>query len=279
MDSNIEHIIKNYQYFELNEAQKKLISEWAENSDEFEALQSTLLATDQFVEVQKEDINPVVKQRLDVRFAEKHNQTRLTWYNKLWFFLWPRESPIYKRPLIHFASICLIVVISIQLFPDVKKQQLAMNDVKTNEKQEVEEVLDSKPENKSNIESNVERSDESAKAEQERVIKDEIELKNIRKSEDRLADKSAETLNNQGWELTEQQAPSAADRRSISVEEVADDQPLALKDKERRDMDYDKSDITVNALEQVNVDRLASVNKEYKKVSSVETLDLLTALY
>lgn len=283
MDNNIEHIIKNHHYFELNNAQKKLISEWAENSDEFEALKNTLLATDQFVESQKEDINPVIKQRLDVRFAEKHNQTRLAWYNKIWFFLWPKESPIYKRPLIQFATICLIVVFSIPFFPDFKKQQLAMNEVKTSEKQIVEEELESNSENKSDIKSETDLPNEDLEAEQNPIIEDNVEMVDSRKGESESiyesADKLAERQNNQGWELNEEETAPAIESLSESGQADFDDEPIALKDQEQRYLDSDKSDVTMSKLGQASLDRLSSGDKKHKKVDTKETLNLLTALY
>jgi hypothetical protein len=275
MDSKIEHIIKNYQYFELDEAQKKLIADWAENSDEFEALQSTLLVTDQFVKSQEDDLNPTIKQRLDVRFAEKHDHHRLVWYNKLWLFLWPNESPFYKRPLIQFAAICLVIVSTIPFFPDVRKQQLAMNDVKTNEKVEDEEKVSTKNEEVL-LEEPI---DEVSEAEQEQSTENEMEVSNNRNAETKDADESILKANQEGWKLNEEQVAFGSDSRSAGTEDALEDVPNETY-REEVSYSYDEKDRAAPAIESLSIKSLMmDAEAPIKKVETKETIDLLTALY
>ncbi|MDX1653135.1 MAG: hypothetical protein R3277_11615 [Brumimicrobium sp.] len=133
MDERIEYIIRNFSFSQLTENQKELISEWAENSDEFEALKMSLTASDSLKKSLEQELNPVIKQRLDVRFAEKYNHQRLAWYNRLFLFLWPENTPIYKKPLVQFASIALLTVITVQLIPEQTKQKLAFREPDKNE--------------------------------------------------------------------------------------------------------------------------------------------------
>lgn len=275
MDTKVEYIIKNYQYFELDEAQKELIVHWAENSDEFEALQNTLLATDHFVESQKEDLNPTIKQRLDVRFAEKHDQTRLVWYNKLWLFLWPGESAFYKRPLIQFAAICLIVAITIPFFPDISQQQLAMNDVKMNDEERTEESEQTKQEE----ESLPEEADKTSLIEEKEIAEEESNLSDNKSVETLSEDESVSTTNQEGWRLNEERSLAGVESRLENSKDALDDVSNIAEDQEETNSYIDKSDMDVLVLEQDRMNRQAKDAEVPKKVETKETLDLLTALY
>lgn len=274
MEKNIEHIIKNYQYFELDEAQKELISKWAENSDEFDALKLTLVSADEFSQSMNDSLNPTIKQRLDVRFAEKHNQQRLVWYNKLWTFLWPNESPFYKRPLIQFATICLIAVFTIPFFPSVNDQRLALNE--TGEKEEKNRIdreveKSSKPEEKTK-DIKVETESLSAKEAEEKVKKPEV------KSNEQI-----ESFNKdqKGWNLNQDRVSekSGAEMPSEKPSEILDEVIIESK------TDKDASFYSDSELEDQPVARSNFANRELKEaetpknVQVEETLDLITALY
>jgi len=276
MDSKIEHIIKNYQYFELDESQKNLISDWAENSDEFEALQNTLLATDKFVKSLEEGLNPTIKQRLDVRFAEKYNKSRLVWYNKLWFFLWPNESPFYKRPLIQFAAICLVVALTIPFFPDFKQPQLAMNDIKTEEKVEDKNKSNTIPEEKPMKE--IESTDEIAETKREGNIPEVGKLDDSKVEEIDANQQSVISSKEEGWKLNEEQTMAGIESKSQGSANARKDIPSMAEDQEEVSF-YDKLDVDAPALKQISANRLEESAGTPKKVEVKETLDLLTALY
>lgn len=275
MERNVEHIIKNYQYFELNEAQKDLISEWAKNSDEFEALQNTLLASEQFVQSEKEDLNPVIKQRLDVRFAEKHDQNRLVWYNKLWIFLWPNESPFYKRPLIQFGAICLIIAITIPLFPDVNQPKLAMNDVEMDDKEGIEEKEMIQPKE----ESLNEDVDKKSVLEEKEIVKEESNLRNNKSAEILVENEPVATPNQKGWKLNEERSMAGAESRPEKSQDALKDIPQIAEDQVDANYNYDKSEMDAPAIEQLSANRLAENVEVPKKVETKETLGFLTALY
>lgn len=281
MESNIKHIIKNYQYFELDEAQKEMISEWASNGDEFDALKRTFIATDAIGE---QEINPTIKQRLDVRFAEKYNNERLVWYNKLWLFLWPSDVSLYRRPLVQFAAICLIAVLTIPFFPNIKNQQLAMNE------QEGKELVDEQKEEEELVPSK----DDADNAQQEIEIGIDENNALAETSEDNVVEEPFEISEEQkGWQLKSGQEEGFDDNKfgtegsvtqSRKDTERLDDLELA-KD---RDKDYSTdylgaadSDMPVAgniAPAGVSSDSRAD-SRARKKVEVEETIDLLTALY
>lgn len=275
MDSKIEYIIKNFEYYELDDTQKELIVDWAENSDEFEALQNTLLATDQFVQSQESELNPTIKQRLDVRFNEKHNQKRLVWYNKLWVFLWPNDSPFYKRPLIQFAAICLIVAITIPFFPDISQPQLAMNDKKQEEKLNDEEKVSTSQKEESVVEGkNAEDLDLTE-------IKEKPEVESNLEDGENEASSPNEQMpvseNQEGWRLNEENTMADVESRSERERnESLDDSKEVLKE----DSYYSgTADTDAPALDELSMNRKAKDLETPKKVDTKETLDLLTALY
>lgn len=277
MESNIKHIIKNYQYFELDEAQKEMISEWASNGDEFDALKRTFIATDAIGE---QEINPTIKQRLDVRFAEKYNNERLVWYNKLWLFLWPSDVSLYRRPLVQFAAICLIAVLTIPFFPNIKNQQLAMNE------QEGKELVDEQKEEEELVPSK----DDADNAQQEIEIGIDENNALAETSEDNVVEEPFEISEEQkGWQLKSGQEEGFDDNKfgtegsvtqSRKDTERLDDLELA-KDRDKEDgTDYlGAADSDMPVAGNIAPAGVSSGSRARKKVEVEETIDLLTALY
>ncbi|PHR47642.1 MAG: hypothetical protein COA32_06715 [Fluviicola sp.] len=280
MENNIKNIIENYQYFELNEAQKDLISDWASSSDEFDALKRTFIATDAIGE---REINPTIKQRLDVRFAEKYNNNRLVWYNKLWVFLWPNEVPFYKRPLVQFTAVCLITMFTIPFFPNLKKEQLAMNE--TEQKDDVEE-------NKTEGKRTADKSESEIVEVKE---KEEIEAQDaLTKSLDEDANQMSEKLAQEqtGWSLSENEeaekfaesevfSGSIADQKGQTTERLDDSEPSKpVVAEENLSNDYYATDFDATIEESISSNRKSKdIIEVRKKVEVEETIDLLTALY
>ncbi len=136
MDKEIENIIKSKRFIELNDRERKLIQKWAGSEDEFNQMKSVFLATAVFKKEQVKDLNPTIKQRLDVRFKEKYNKQRLVWYNKLWLFLWPEDANIIKKPLLQLAAVGAIVLMAAPflLQDNTSQKRLAVNENPSEEK-------------------------------------------------------------------------------------------------------------------------------------------------
>ena len=280
MENNIKNIIKNYQYFELNEAQKELISDWASNTDEFDALKRTFIATDAIGE---REINPTIKQRLDVRFAEKYNNNRLVWYNKLWLFLWPNEMPFYKRPLIQFAAICLIAVFTIPFFPNLEKQQLAMNETK--QKDSVEESKTEEKRTAEKSESEILEAKEKEEGDNQDALTKSLEA-DANEMPKELAQEQS------GWSLSRKEdaekfagsevfSGSIADQKGQTTERLDDSEPSKpIVAEEDLSNDYYKSDFDATIEESISSNRKSKdIIEVRKKVEVEETIDLLSALY
>lgn len=275
MENHIKQIIQNYQYYELNETQKDLISKWASNSDEFDALKRTFIATEA---IGKDEVNPTIKQRLDVRFAEKHKNERLVWYNKLWFFLWPENTQIYKRPLVHFAAICLVVVFTIPFFPNLEKQQLAMND----KKQEVQQ------EEKAASDKTIERKIDSEKTEDVLIEENEAEvLVEPSKSEERAEEPQPIVEKQSGWELVDEEMSVAEDAItddfSNQRQKKSDNlDNLGLVDSRTAQGQRSEqfgSDADLPMEKKLSATSISKDAPAREMVETKETIDLLTALY
>jgi hypothetical protein len=113
MNEKIEDIIKNKSFIELTQQEKDTIKEWVENEETFNQLKLMLLSSAQLLQKEEDELNPTIKQRLNVRFAEKHNRTRLVWYNSLWTFLWPAEASLVRKPLLQLAAIGVVVAFTV----------------------------------------------------------------------------------------------------------------------------------------------------------------------
>lgn len=272
MKKNIEHIIKNYQYFELDETQKQLISKWAKNSDEFDALKLTLFSADEFSQSINESLNPTIKQRLDVRFAEKHNQQRLVWYNKLWIFLWPNESPFYKRPLIQFATICLIAVFTIPFFPSVDDQRLALNETEEKNRIDREVEKSSKPQEK------IEDLDE------EKEILNANDFNERSKVPVIMSNEQTETVNKDqsGWNLNQDRVSEKARDEMLSEQRSENLNEVVIQDSETGENAtvYYENELTDQPAVMAKLENRSLMEvKTPKKIEVEETINLLTALY
>jgi hypothetical protein len=275
MENHIKQIIQNYQYYELDETQKDLVSKWASNSDEFDALKRTFIATEA---MGKDEVNPTIKQRLDVRFAEKHKNERLVWYNKLWIFLWPEDTQLYKRPLLQFAAICLIVVFTIPFFPNLEKQQLAMNEKKQEVQQEEQAPTDKTVDRKNDSERTEDILNEEKEAE---VLVEPL------KSEERAEEPKAVVEKQSGWELVDEEMrvteDAVADDFSNQRQKKSDNlDNLGLADSraaQGQNSEQFASDADLPMEESLSASGVSKNAHVRKKVDTKETIDLLTALY
>jgi hypothetical protein len=290
MEKEIENIIKSKRYLELNESNRELIKEWVSNEDEFNQLKSVFLATDVFKNEQVSELNPTVKQRLDVRFKEKYDKERLVWYNKLWVFLWPEDVSFIKKPLLQLAAVGMIVIMvtPFLLQNNTSQKRLAAIDTPLEEKsQEVLDKSESKKEDDQNI-------DESLR-EQEKVIKtiDDIEETKVPSSEEIMTDVMSPDIADQypvmqsaSEELVYEMSDEAIDLEGADdgMERLNEEQMMKRSENDQDDALFAG---IVNKGDQVS-DRSASSKdsklgtagySSMKRVDPVKTIDLLTALY
>lgn len=286
MEKEIENIILNKSFIELDTHEKELISEWASTEDEYSQLKSVFQAADLFKERQNKELNPVIKQRLDVRFKEKYNKERLVWYNKLWLFLWPENSGIVKKPLLQLAAVglVLLIVTPFLIQNPAGNQHLAMNDQPS--KEEVVNMQDKSEE----VAQTAEKENELSQK-QDDLNSSQPEIDNLSESpvmdapsEDkdldfsRLKDVSGKNSGMSGWELNE----DSADSETRDDAFVAEDMSVADEIQQQ-----DQAVFAGAVMEQDNLsdrnfldsESRPAGSKTAKKVDPEKTIDLLTALY
>lgn len=290
MEKNIENIITSKTYLELDQKERELIREWADNEDEYNQLKSVFLATELFKEQQEEELNPTIKQRLDVRFKEKFDRERLVWYNKLWLFLWPENTGVIRKPLLQLAAVGLMVVLVAPfLFQNTSSdQRLAMNEKVTREERGVnkqEHVNDE----------NIEKQNDGELEEKQDIVIPQSELDDLEQTPQMSAPRDSKVIDSKleevkkmedreqetGWTLNNEVAESESIDESVSIESLSASDQMPEQDKDmfagsvmERDDSVD-SERTVLASESESRASYGST----KKVDPEKTIDLLTALF
>lgn len=290
MEKNIEYIIRTKSYLELRDAEREEIKEWAATEEEFNQLKTVFLSAEAFNKKQEEELNPTIKQRLDVRFQDKFNKERLVWYNKIWLFLWPEETNIVRKPLIHLVAVGLIVaMVTPFLFQnDIGNKRLAVND-KPPEEESVHHVKKEEAQDKSSESRNKQSTslpNEQRELNEPKTIADsKAEEKS---NQEALVMKDAESDNSidnidatQGWYLSDETAQS-------ETPSVDQDKLVAEDAVERDDNKNDKSadqevfagSVTRGSAEntQLSMNRKDSTISP-QKVDAKKTIKFLAALY
>jgi hypothetical protein len=286
MDKKIEHIIRTKTYLELSERERNEIEEWVQNEEEYNQLKRVFHSTDLFKEELQEDLNPTIKQRLDVRFKEKFDKRRLVWYNRLWLFLWPSETNVVRKPLFQLAAVGIAVaLVTPFLFQNgINKQQLALK-----EKSVQEEALPVKEQKlKKSTEAQGEEAEEVLSKEEEvvetvSVSKDEVIEQRRSNIDEILVMSDAEVTENDMLHDEKLDIPQVDSRLVDQVSSTGNSSATAPLES-FRDEESDKS-VFAGAAGLTNSKDFDSLNEEAEdrgsvnKVDTEKTLDLLTALY
>jgi hypothetical protein len=148
MEKELEQLIINNEYYALNAEEKASLAEWCANEDEFLQLKQVfrhlegLSASNTFVPKQE------TKRSLDDLFAAKHQKPgRVIWLNSIGVALYPKDKPLYRRPLAYAAAIGIIALLSTPFLFDntettkpelaeVQKEQQKSSTEPTRKKQE-----------------------------------------------------------------------------------------------------------------------------------------------
>lgn len=290
MEDRIEYIIKSKTFLELTAEERELIREWAKDEIEFDQLKQVFVSVEQLNNEVSAELNPTIKQRLDVRFNERFAQRRLAWYNRLRLFLWPQDVSFARKPLIHLAAIAIVIaVVSPYLFIDrLGNEQVAMIEreedaqKKSLQSEKLKDVV-----GKKNEVANEQTEQESG---QSNALEPMVNIENDRtigKQEDLLlkddkqmspAYRKSENDNlivDQGWqleseeEITEslaEEAPQKDELMEESLDQVAFSSQPAFAGAVSDEITMDDTELDTD-------------KAVMKKVDTKETIGLLTALY
>ena len=119
MKKELEQLIINKYYFELTPNEKEALHEWCATEDEFIQLKQVFEQIEGLKVSNTFSPKRETKQSLDDLFAAKHNKnTRVIWLNSIGIALYPKDKPLFQRPLAYAAAIGIIALIATPFFFD-----------------------------------------------------------------------------------------------------------------------------------------------------------------
>lgn len=259
MTKEIENIILTKRFFELNDYEKKIVSEFAESEMDFEQLKLVLTELSALKNAERPTVNKEVKSNLNVLFEKTYNQKRLVWYNKLWSLLWPEEVRFYVRPLVQFATMIVLILCVVTFVPFNQKPELAMNETPEKPiKNQLESVANEKEEK---AESPIEKLDSPAEKLEEMPVEEQLE--------------------NNGWKLSDEPTVGTTDVLASQLT----NQPTSVSSLDNSASGA-AAEIAFDVEDSFRVDEVAfsrSVTTSQPNVFSPrqypEVFDVLTALY
>ena len=257
MKKDFEKIFIEKEYSDLTIEELQELNAYNISESDFYQIQ-TLFSEMKSISDFKSEVQSELKDDLDEIFNKKHLKSHLIWYNKIWFFLWPRDSRIYAKPLIQFASLGLIIILSIKLMNFETKEVFVENKtLKSNENLvqiDSNKILEKRPDEKLVME-------DSSTFPIEKEVKVSIETKSV------------EVINkdyNTGWELDELQLDG---NLSFSVA-VSDELITEQEMKGMNAMALFENPILSDSIINLNMPNSKLTQAENQKI-----LDFITALY
>ena len=290
MNEKIENIIKNKSYIELNQQEKDSIKEWAGDEEAFNQLKLMLLSSAQLLENEKEELNPTIKQRLDVRFAEKHNRTRLVWYNSLWTFFWPVDGSFVRKPLIQLAAVGVVVALTVPFLtqqspiekPLVAKVEVVKNDDDSMLGKPEQEKLSENQNKVEDKDMDISEAEPTEKSNEVVILQqDEPEIQGPAPIDNRLTVDHLDIAQKEKKEMSEESIEIAQDIAVVESEKRTDETSVEMLSNPSLNFKQLQGTVTFDS-QSANIGKQGLNNltiKKSKKVNVEETLVLLTALY
>jgi hypothetical protein len=113
MEKELEMLVLNKHYFELTPNEKESLREWCATEDEFLQLKHVFEQIDGLKVTNTLSPKRETKQSLDELFAAKYRKnTRIIWLNSIGVALYPKDKPLFQRPLTYAAAIGIIALIA-----------------------------------------------------------------------------------------------------------------------------------------------------------------------
>ena len=278
MEDFIKIIFVEKKYFELNQKEKSMISDWAENEEEFDALKLTFLSSESIRKEMDAELSPSVKERLNERFSAKYAEENEIWWNKILMFFFPGNTQFLKKPAFKLAMVALTVALVIPFLWQNKSPQYAMNQDVENLKLETVEF--SEKEIEVQLKGLV-RKENSNQKEKEESLSEDIVPQVLSDSRERFREIKIEPSLDPNAKLLDQRLnlDEITIQRDDIVEEfsVASPAPTSISPKT-----YSNNYVQQPELLKITSDKdliAQGKNAIPKEVEVSETMDLLTALY
>ncbi len=183
---DIEQLLLNKSYEELSTSEKNFADSQVDSPAEYNELRATLVSIKQLAQEEEiVEVSPRIKEDLMQLMEEKAN--RVPWYtwNGIAAFLFPTNTPLFRKPGLQFAvmGLLLLLVVNIGLNSfDNTSNQLAINT--KSEAKEPKKSIETQAEGESSFEP-------IAIEEIEKVVEEQKQYNNGEKSDNDIEDKIA----------------------------------------------------------------------------------------
>lgn len=145
MEKELVDKIMDKKFMELTSSERENFSEWFSNEDEFDQLKNVFTEVERLKLTQTFSPRTETKKSLDELFAKQQEKIKpVFWYNSLLILIYPQDKPVFRRPLIQFAAVGIILLLTIPFL--FKDKMLVTND-------QIAQVENLEPKEKQNIES------------------------------------------------------------------------------------------------------------------------------
>lgn len=260
MEDFIKNIIVEKKFFELTPKEKSIISEWAKNEEDFDALKLTFTSAEVLKNHKMHKVSPSVKEKLNERFAAKHAQENGSIWNKFLLFFFPRDRNFFKKPAFQLAMVALVVLLLLPFLWQDKPAQYVMHDSKIEiERTDGLDKLNEKRE-----------SEKSVGKVKEEMKSEELTL-DLKENDDVIVEDLKIIP-----KLEAQPIPTIIEEESLTdemyLEEVVEIQSDKKLNTEFQQMDM----VPMISSKDIAID---DRKKSAKQIDASETLGLLTALY
>ena len=152
MDKELVDIVLNKSFVELTTNERTELLEWCSNEDEFDQMKNVFLEVELMKKQQTENVRPETKRSLDALFDQKHGKGSIIWNSSVVTALYPKEKPIYKRPLFQIAAACILFFMAYPIISN-KSELKEVSSIAKNEKSfsELDEATSSSKEMESSL--------------------------------------------------------------------------------------------------------------------------------
>ncbi len=142
MTKEVEDIIRNKAFIELNSAERDLVGEWAQNEDEYTNLQWFLAGTVTSMAEGKIIASPGLKKGVMEHLTESQRKKGF-WLNSVGVFMLPEGRKTYQKPAFQLGVAAAAVLGFLFFFNNgMNDDDLALNDVKVEETLIIEDSVE-----------------------------------------------------------------------------------------------------------------------------------------
>lgn len=103
----VEEIVKEKRYYELTAEERLLVSDMAQNEEEYDQLRHLLMGSATFFESRKVVAGDGMREHIMEKLYPPSAKS-VAWYESLWFFLFPPSKRFYQYPALQLATVFVL---------------------------------------------------------------------------------------------------------------------------------------------------------------------------